>query len=128
LFIDSLGNTLQYWRALPAFVSAVDSLPLVFQDNVANGPLYCATYCHGGSLGSMPTTKMSLSALLEVPRDDAFACANMRQLIAPGDVEGSDIIKMTKPGNSTGHLFSFQGNFGSHDAYTAKMTPWIEAE
>jgi hypothetical protein len=76
----------------------------------------------------MPTTKMSLSALLEVPRDDAFACANMRQLIAPGDVEGSDIIKMTKPGNSTGHLFSFQGNFGSHDAYTAKMTPWIEAE
>ena len=78
---------------------------------------------------------MSLTSLLSIPRDDELACAKVRAFIAPSEpgemdasLNPSEIIALTKPGNASGHPFTFQGNSGSHSAFASTMLQWIEAE
>jgi hypothetical protein len=128
LFADSEGEVFDPCSRADLFTQGVDALPVQGSANSANGLLYCAQQCHGGSQGLQPTTVMNLSALLEQPHDDDFACAVARLHITPTNVDDSAMMATTDPSAGGTHPFIFGGNGTSHNAFKNAMRNWIELE
>jgi hypothetical protein len=128
LFADEEGNTFEPCTRVDLFVDGVEELPVQSASNAPNGLLYCSEQCHGGNAGTSPTDVMNLAPLLLDPRDDDLACAKARPFITPSNVEGSQMIQVTKPGGGGTHPFNFGGNNSAHAAFQAAMADWIESE
>jgi hypothetical protein len=129
LYADSAGNTFTFCNDVKAFRQAVDALPYQSAENQPNGLRYCAKTCHGGN-GTTPTAVMDLSPLNLDPPNDEAACAVARSFITPGSVNNSRLVLATKPApeNDAHVAFRFGGNLSAHDAFTASVTAWIQAE
>jgi hypothetical protein len=131
-FVDGGGKTYGPCKDVPKFTAAVDALPFIDQANTANGMLYCAKKCHGGT-DALAKKAMTLEGLVQVPRNDAFACAVGRSFVNAAAPSTSLLLtsadpNQQKPIGPGDHPFSYAGNSGAHATFVSTMTPWITVE
>jgi len=129
LFADDLGNIFEMCTETSRFQAGTEALELEFVAapfNAQNGPVGCATECHGGDDGAAQVA-MDLSHLLgaKEERDYEFACAVMGAFMTPTNPDDSLIITTTAVGATLGHPAVYGGNVTAHTSFKDGITDWI---
>jgi hypothetical protein len=141
LIADSHGNTFTPCQNVGTFQGVVAALPYKLDQfgnppktNGANGLLYCAHACHGGTEFIPPnptnfTKKMDLSNLFAKVVDYELDCAVARSKSTPGNLGQSAIFTRTDPANNMDmHVYKFGGNPDAWNTFKTVVGPWVCAE